>query len=92
MTSAKKEIIVTILVAIIVICGIWFNNSHQVTYQVKGTCVERFTVGDEHGNANYKVIIKYDDGAVETLNLNAESYINYQVGKAYIYDRTKFQW
>ena len=91
MSTAKKEVIVTAAIILGIICGIWFNSSHQVSYQIKGTCVERFTVGDKNGNACYKVIIRYEDNTVETLDLTADTYITYQVGTTYIYDRSKFQ-
>ena len=92
MKTIVKEIIGGILVISLLVSGVSFISSHQVPYKLKVICMDKFPLGDKNGNANYKIIIKYEDGDVETLDVSPNVYITYKVGGHYIFDRSKLVW
>ena len=92
MSEEVKEVIISVIIIIALIIGFWFYNSHQVPYEFEGICVEKFTIGDSNGNAKYKAIFKYEDGVVETIDVDASRYISVKTGNSYIFKRSKFVW
>jgi len=84
-----------VIIAVFSLTGlIYFVQEHTETYEIKGICKKTLITYDHRSeHTDYTVIIQYEDGEVEDINLmDGKTYFTYKEGATYYFTRTRWVW
>lgn len=96
-TLLNKQVLKTALVILCIVGAltkfVYFMDKHTQHYTMRGTCEEKITTQNREGTAiYYKILVRYENGEVKELSVDARDYVTYTKGKPYIFNRSKFVW
>jgi hypothetical protein len=88
----------TFIITLAIILGITalavFIKDHTETYQIKGVCKKTLITYDHRSeHTDYTVILQYEDGEVEDLQMyDGKSFFDYKEGHTYYFYRSRWNW